>query len=115
LAWIVFVLLTGTFADNIRYMMTLPSLIGYVALVGVGNVACLVCLALSVRGWWHLLVLPIWILCLLELLVLGVNLAVGAGIIDRPPRQSQIPRSCAAPSGLGIPFVDPLPLAYARG
>jgi len=111
LAWIAFVLLTGTFADNVRYLMTVPSLVGYAALVGIGNVACPVCLALSVRGWWRLLVLPIWILCLLELLVLVANLAVGAGIINRPPRQSQmpatettLPRSCTDPSGLSLSY-----------
>lgn len=89
LVWFAFIMMTGIYADNVRYMTSLPSIIGYGAFIVVGNVVCLACLALSVRGWWHLLVLPIWLFCLLELWVLVLNIAVGFGFIERPPRNSR--------------------------
>lgn len=63
-AWVCFCLLTGTYADNARYC---PGMIPFL-LVGIFSSA--IALVFSLRGWYHLLGLPIWCFLSLELLVL---------------------------------------------
>lgn len=89
LAWIAFAILTNTCADNLRYLSS-SKWFAYAALIGIGNVACLICLCLSVRRWWHLLCLPIWFLCTVELLILVLHVCILLGVID-PPKRTQSP------------------------
>src|SRR5690606_587128 len=84
-AWVGFALITGTYADNVRYMSSLPSFLGYALLIAVGNIACLVCLCLAIRGWWRVLAAPIWFLCLVELLIIVFYFAAAAGLIHPKP------------------------------
>lgn len=85
LGWTGLIFLTSTYADNLRYMTSVAKFIGYASLIGVGNAACLISLYVSVRGWWHLLVLPIWFFSITELLILILYSASAAALIHIKP------------------------------
>ena len=74
-AWTAFIIVTNTYADNLRYMGSWPTFLAYASLIVGGNLGSLVCLYRGVRGWWHLLVLPIWFLSGVELLIVFVYTA----------------------------------------
>jgi hypothetical protein len=61
--WAAFVLLTGFYADNGRYSWPHGVISAVVAL------ASIACLAASLRGWKHLLALPLYLFFACELLV----------------------------------------------
>lgn len=71
-AWTAFICVTGAFADHIRYSSSYVEFVSFALVIGTGAIASLVCLKKCVRGWWHLLVLPIWLLLLTELLILSM-------------------------------------------
>ena len=107
-AWLAFVYFTSYCADHIRYMGN-----GWVTgatIIVIGNISCLVCLCLGLRGWWHLLAIPIWIFCLVELLICATYFAAAAGLITPKPWNERAEQSsvsnvrsfCAAPLGLRI-------------
>jgi hypothetical protein len=68
-----FVLLTGFYADNGRYSLPHGVISAVMAL------ASIACLAASLRGWKHLLALPIYLFFACELLVFV------ALFVPRPP------------------------------
>ena len=72
IAWFLFTTTTNTCADNVRYFGTLAGFAGHATMIGVGWLASLTCLAVSVRGWWHLVALPLWIFGGVELLILAI-------------------------------------------
>lgn len=70
LSWTAFICLTGIVADKVRYSSSLIGFALFAMVIASGAIVSLVCLKKCVRGWWHLLVLPIWLLLLSELWVL---------------------------------------------
>jgi len=79
--WTAFIILTNTYADNLRYFGSWPTYLAYAGLIGCGNLGSLFCLYRGARGWWHLLFLPIWFLSGVELLIL---IAYTARLINGP-------------------------------
>ncbi|MBX3438753.1 MAG: hypothetical protein KF861_14765 [Planctomycetaceae bacterium] len=64
--------LTDSYADNMRYAPLYgawgPTTYG--VLIGTGTLASIVCLGVSLRGWWHLAAAPFYLFLFGELLVL---------------------------------------------
>lgn len=62
-AWFFLVCLTGLYADNGRYSLS----IGITA--AVGALLAIMCLLVSLRSWQHLLAIPLYLCFIVELLV----------------------------------------------
>jgi len=66
--WVGSCLLTGTYADNARYV---PGMIPFLLF---GSLSSVIALVVTIRGWYHLLALPIWAFLISELLVLAIQM-----------------------------------------
>jgi hypothetical protein len=76
LLWFACVVVTGMYADNVRYARTIGSFAGLATIIGAGAIISLSCLVLSIRRWWwHLVFLPLWLFFLAELLILMIRVA----------------------------------------
>lgn len=77
LLWFACVLLTGMYADNVRYSRTMGSFTIHSIVIGTGAIISISCLVLSLRRcWWHLVLLPLWLFFLTELWILLIQIVV---------------------------------------
>ena len=63
-AWLLFLMTSGIASDSIQF--SLPVAWGFT----IGTVVACGVLRYAVRGWWHLLTLPLWVFLLMNVFVL---------------------------------------------
>ena len=70
IAWFLFCVTTSCQADNLRRTVSQSELLGSASLIAFGTLSSLLCLLFGLRGWWHLVMIGLYLFLLTEAVIL---------------------------------------------